>query len=779
MFNKSKSSRCFHRHDFWGHDFLGRTVLRRALLAGSAVGMVWTASAWAAPADANADAGPDAGASRATAGTGSEGVEVDTILIEAERNRAAAEAPVKASLDQSQPKSIISRRYIEQSTPETGDITTTVLIAPSIGGIASNGGGVGETNKTTLRGFADGQYNITYDGMAFGDTNDPTHHPASYFPASTIGSAVVDRGPGAAGDLGQANFGGAIHYFSPTVDDQFGLSQKITFGSFNTQNFVSTIQTGKLDALGGTKVLLNFDERQSDGELSFSGGDAQNQLIKIQVPISEKWQATLFATHNRTHFYQSDAGPGETWAQVVAYGKDFALNDNPKDEHYYKYNQQRKSSDFDYINLKGDLGDGYSIDNDAYTNFYSNQTESVNDVTGLVGAANTSAPGNKKLPKTDIGGYSKGNRYRVFGDILRGNKDWTFGTLKVGGLVETSSTDRHNLLQDLTQGIDDLKYSSLTKPVVANVSNVKTLEDSSWLQYQMFADFELRPIDRLTITPGVKYVNFDRTVDAAMENSGVANFTRGPLHGDNVYDKTLKFLTANYKITPDVAVYAQYATGFLIPSLSTLYVNNLDLNALKPQETTNYQLGAVWSSNNVTIDADIYRIDVTNLSVADPTGQFYVNAGNARYSGVEGQAAYSFDNGVTFFANGSINAAKDLTARQGLTKVPKWTDAIGLLFNQGPWQMSLSRKQVGRQVVAYNGGTATTTADGTFLTPGQAWEIPAYTTTDASVSYDFGMVRLKLAAFNLANDRAITTYGGGLYTFQAGRQIQGTIQVKY
>lgn len=716
---------------------------------------------------------------RTGAGSGSEGVEVETIIVQAERTQAAAMAPSKASLDAFQPQSIISRRYIEQSTPETGDYTTSVFIAPSMSGIASNGGGVGETNKISLRGFQDGQFNMTYDGIAFGDTNDPTHHPASYFPASTIGAAVVDRGPGSAGDLGQANYGGAIHFFSPTVSDTAQASQKLTFGSFNTQSYVTTLQTGALSDLGGTRILLNLDERRSDGELSYSAGEAQNQLLKIEVPISESFLLTLFGARNYTHFNQADAGPGETWAQVQAYGKDFALTNNPNDEHYYGYNQQRKTTDFEYINLKGDLGYGLTIDDHLYTDFYSNQTEAANDVTGMVGGANTSAPSQKTLPRTDIGGYDKGNRYRLYGNIFRANEDWSWGTLKVGNLVETSSTDRHSLLKDVTQDIPDLKYSSLTAPIVKNVSNVKTLEDSSWLQYQFFADLELRPTDGLTITPGVKYVNFDRSVNAAIENSGVGGFTRGPVNGDNDYDKTLRFLTVNYRIMPELSVYAQYATGFLIPSLSTLYVNNLDLNALKPQESTNYQMGFVWSSNHFTVDADMYRIDVSNLAVADPTGQFYVNAGDARYAGFEGEIAYSFDEGVTFFANGSMNSGKDLSAHEGLTKVPRYTAAIGGLYNLGPWAASISYKEVGPQVSSYNGAAATVTPDGTGLAPGQAWMIKAYSTTDASVSYDFGYVRLKLAGFNLADNRSITTIGGGFYTFQAGRQIQGTIEVKY
>ena len=108
------------------------------------------------------------------------------------------------------------------------------MIAPSVAGITSNGGGIGDYNVITMRGFPDGEFNVTFDGIAFGDTNNPTHHGADYFPASTIGAAVVDRGPGAAGDLGQANFGGAIHFFSPTLTDKFGVTQKLTYGSFNT-----------------------------------------------------------------------------------------------------------------------------------------------------------------------------------------------------------------------------------------------------------------------------------------------------------------------------------------------------------------------------------------------------------------------------------------------------------------------------------------------------------------------------------------------------------------
>ena len=766
------------------NSFHGVYAARRTLGCALAAGVCFAAMT-AGSARADAAGAPVPPGDATVAGDGSEGTRVDTLIVTAERNIGAAAAPVKASVAETQPESIISHRFIEKFTPETGNYTTVVLIAPSLSGISSNGGGVGEYNKINLRGFSDGQYNITYDGIFYGDTNDPTHHPASFFPSSTIGAAVVDRGPGAAGDLGQANYGGAIHFFSPTLSETPSASQKATYGSFDTYGFVTTLQSGALKNFNDTKILLNFDERGSNGELTGSGGVAYNQLIKIETPLGAHGSITLFGSANYTRFFQADAGPGETYQQTLLYGKDFALTDIPNNEHNKDFNTQKKHSDFEYIDVRYDFGSGVTTEDQGYTYFYSNKTIAADDITGLIGGVNTSHPSYKLLNQNDIGGYNKGNRYRVFGDILRVNKDWGFGTLKAGGMVETSDTDRHNILFDLTTGAPDLKYGSNAgvTPVLKNISNVKTLEDSSWFQYQLFADFEIRPLKNLTITPGFKYVNFQRNIDAAIENSGVTNFGRGPVSGANDYDKPLYFGTINYRILPEWSVYAQYATGFLIPSLSYLQVNNPSLNVLQPQTSTNYQGGTVFSKGRITADADIYRIDISNLELPDPTGQFYVNAGNARYSGVEGEAAYAFPYGITVFVNGSVNSAKNLTTDQGITNAPKWTDAAGVLYDRGRWEGSVTFKEVGK-FVAYYATKAIVTPEGIALAANQGREIGPYNTINASIAYDFGRFKVKLQALNLNDNRTTTSIVGSgaandLYTYEAGREIQVTVQAKF
>ena len=739
---------------------------------------IWLSSAALIIATALAGGSALAQESSTTAepGAGGEGVEANNVVVTAERSKAAAAAPTKASLDETQPEAIISHRYIEQATPETGGWASVVSIAPSVSvGATSNGGGIGDYQTPTLRGFKDGQYNVTYDGIAFGDTNDPTHHSADYWPSSTIGYVVIDRGPGAAGDLGQENYGGALHFFSPEVSNTFGVVQKLTYGSFNTYASVTTLNTGAISQLGGAKLLVNLDERTSSGELSHTGGVEYNQLVKAVVPLGDKVTMTVFGAHEWTRFNFPDSnGPGETLQQVKLYGKNFSLTNIP-DEFYYKYNYERKQTDFEYVDLKDQATSKLSIEDQLYTYAYANKTRSTDDNSGLIGGPNTSPPTAPGANPNDIGGYDKLNGYRVLGDIVRVNQDWSFGTLKVGGLVESSGTERHNCFQDFSTGSSpDDKFQP---PKFPFTTNCKLLEWSDWEQGQIFADFNWRPTDQLTISPGFKYLVFKRDIDATDENVGGGSKNQGLL-ASNTYSSPLYFLTANYKITPYWSAYAQFATGFVVPSLSTLYVTGTNVQHLKPQTTTNYQTGIVYARGDFTADADVYYIQAQNLQVAcvvpgTPPEAAFCNDGNGHYDGVEGEAAYSFNFGLTLFANGSYNqaiqnatvanAALGIAASKGgtLPNAPLWTDAFGGIYNNGPWQGTVTYKQSGQFI---------STAGPKF---------GGFDTVDASLGYDFGKVMVKLQGFNLMDRRSTTALASGFFVFQTGRDVEVTLIGKF
>jgi iron complex outermembrane receptor protein len=761
-------------------------ISTRHILASAASGAVLLFAAGAHAAAASNEP--------ATASAGAEGTEVSDVVVTAERSQAAATAPAKASIDETQPESIITHQFIEQATPETGGWVSVAGIAPSVSGVTSNG--VGDTAKLTMRGFQDGQFNLTYDGIAFGDTNGPTHHESDYFPAQTIGAVVIDRGPGAAGDLGQANFGGAIHYFSPTVSDTFSGSQKVTIGSFNTYQTVTSLNTGTLPQLAGGKLLVILSGLTSDGELSHSSGWAWNGTAKYVLPLSDKGTFTAFSSINSTRFYLNDgSGPGATWSQVLAYGKNFALSDVPGDEHYYKDNYEYKQTDMEYGDLKYQFTNEFSAEDQFYTYFYSNKTKSVSCNTDLVGTgnacsvvgANADKGGETGQLATDLQGYDKLNQYRVYGNIVRLNQDFGFGTLKVGALVEWSDTGRHNLIRDITAGWSpdfSIKAASVTNgKAVANATSNKLQELSHWQDYQVFADFNWRPMDNLTISPGFKFVYEHLSEQAVDEKVAQASGSlTEPYAVSNNYHSPLYFLTVNYKFRPDWSIYGQVATSFVFPFLGELDFSGAQSQNLEPEKTISYQLGTVYSHGDFTFDADVYEVAASNLEVNctvidDGTPEAaQCNAGKARYSGIEGEAAYHFDMGLTLFANAGSNVSKQLggggQAAGNLPNAPRWTEAVGGVYNHGPWAATLTYKQSGTYTASL----------------GSSLSLPGYDSLDGSVAYDFGHFRIKADVFNLLDKRAITNFTGstlfsktdtGYYQFQEGRDFQLTLQAKF
>lgn len=716
------------------------------------------------------------------------GTRVDELVVTA-ASGAVAVAPIKASLEATQPQSIIDRKAIDQFIPSTSDYTQIVNLSPSLSGTSSNGPGLGES-KSTLRGFQDGQYNITYDGIPWGDANGPTHHSTSFFPSSTIGAVVVDRGPGGASQLGVASFGGSINLFSPEVSETFGGSQSITSGSWNTWMSVTKISTGAIDKLNGAHALFNFQELTTDGALSYSSARAYNQLVRAVVPITDTWKLTLLGTWNYTKVHTSDS-PGATLTQVGLYGKNFALSNDPASPTYYKYNLVTKHTYFNYAKLNGEVTPTLRLENTLYSYYYKNDTESAldptlspTDIANKTGLQITQVPGGKPVVNGHIPGYTKLNVYKIYGNILRLDQDLPFGTIKAGLWAEHADTGpRARYDYDATLGRGPNGYTvDYRQKVLAGVPQYLEYEQySGWTQYQPFIDFEWRPTDQLTITPGIKYLTEKLSVDAEVNQK-----SRQPFHDSKTFKKTLYFLTANYKLQDNLAVYAQYATGFLIPDISATQVVNPNLTDLKPQESTNYQAGLVYHGGRFTVDADAYYIDFTNkvqtVTVGSETVNF--NLGGARYKGVEGAVTFQASDSVFLFANGSINSAKAqgasttisgvpvvITGGKQIANAPKSTAALGVLFQNETWSISLADKYTGKQWAAEGEPTA--------------YEIDGYHATDLTVVYRVGRYRLQGSIYNLFDNQPATGIKPGKtaaydqYYFQPERNFQVSAKVNF
>ncbi|MDF0491376.1 TonB-dependent receptor [Sphingomonas sp. H39-1-10] len=730
----------------------------KAMKASFCSGVTLTSMLMVAPAWAQAT--PEA-----TAPQKSDIAEGSDIVVTA--TKANEIAPVTVSLATTQPQAIVSRSFIEDSLPATADFNQLALITPSFSNTGSNGGvGVSES-KGQLRGFQDGEYNITYDGVPFGDTNDPTHHSNTFFPSNTVETLVVDRGPGNASNLGQATFGGSVNLFSRATREDPSATFRAAYGTFNTFLGRAMLQSGSIDKLGGTQILLGGQYVRTDGRLTYSPYHQTNLFGKVVIPIGPDVRLTLVSTYNKNHFNQPD-NDGATLAQVAQFGKTFSLNNDPTTPQYQGYNYTDKTTDFEIVKLEADIAPGTRFENRTYTYYYNNSTLSAADVTGGTPNQVTAADGKTKIIG-HVPGYTKLNSYRVYGDIAKAIIDLGPATLTTGAWIEWSVTHRKRYQYDLTAGgpaANAFDYNQKTPAGVPKYINYD--QDSRGNQQQLFAELEIRPFENLKITPGIKYIDFTRSVNAIANQK-----THAPAIFSESWDDTLPFVTINYQPIDGLAIYAQYARGFLAPPLDVLQIQNPAKNTVEPQRSTNYQLGFVYHGSHLSIDADVYSIDFTNKfqSKKDGAGDtVFYNSGGALYKGIEGQVTYAFDNGLALFANASRNYAKTKDTRLQVANAPFMTAAGGILYRHGGIKASLIDKYTGVQY-----GDDAQTPD---------YRIPGYNTAIVSLGYDFGRFAVEGTVSDLFDSTKVTniTVNGAPYDqyyFQPGREVSISLTAKF
>ena len=726
---------------------------------------------------------------------------------------AATEAPIAESLTTTQPQSAVSRAYIDASIAPTADFNQIVAFTPGVTLSGNgNGPGLGET-KVQIRGFQDGEYNVTYDSIPFSDTNNPTHHSTAFFPSNTIETVVVDRGPGNASQLGQASYGGNLNIYSRAVSDEMGGQIEGTIGKFSTFLGRAEFQSGKIAALNGAQFVITGQYLQSDGALTYEPVNSKNVFAKAVVPIGSANTLTVLSTYNQNFYYQSDTGTGtcgsadgqpftgeitgrncSASSTIGTYGRDYGLVGDPTitsipqvgsatgrlsyTQNYFRYNRTDKKTDFSIVRLQSRLAEGLVLDNRFYVYGYTNHTLSGQDASGRT--ANTVVTGfttatvpvaatnpNGRLTTansaTGVPGYDKLNKYRVLGYIGQVQYDFGVGKVRAGGWFEHSATDRHLFDLDLTTRQANYReaFNNGSGTAAANalpatsLANTRYVQHSGWNQYQLFGEIDLRPFDALTITPGIKYVHFTRSIDAAVNQT-----SRTPADSKATWRKTLPFATANLAITPSWSAYGQYAQGIYVPDLSSFYSPSgttaqqqqqaTSLSQLKPQTTTNYQLGSVWHGPRVSLDGDVYLIDVSNKISAstvagDPAGTL-VNVGRVRYKGVEGQISVVPLRGLTLIANGSGNESRNRATGKQIARAAFYTAGVGAFYAQDGLRVSYTHKFTGAQYAnEYNG-----------LPGGRLYRIRPYSIGDFAISQDIGALRLGVTVDNVLNDRSIT-----------------------
>ena len=619
-----------------------------------------------------------------------------TITVQAVASLAAQLAPSGNTLDATSAKTEISGQFIKNFTSPVSDFAEIVNLAPGTFSINTNGIGLGQGN-TYFRGFSDGQYTMTFDGIPFEDTNTPTHHSWANFPAQWIGGTDFDRSPGQASNFGPTNFGGSINLLSQDLQPDQDIRATASYGSFNTRLLQLDYDSGQFGPGNKSSFMADIHQMLSDGYQTFNYQKRVAGSGKYQYRLSDRTTITAFAgvvdDWNNTPKFS-----GPTRAQVDQFGDNFLLNNDPTSAYFYGYNFYHIQTDFEYLDFNSDLGSGWRFDDKVFTTRYWNKQNYQN---GATLNFTTSKPS----------GVDKLNGYRHAGNTAILSKDSKWGVFRTGFWYDWAYTDRYQVPSNVQTWVDT------PLPNFHEHFITQTL--------QPFAEYEFRPTQKLTITAGIKDAHYDMALNQYQDNGktvgclgGVAS--KDPVTGAPIciggaafashsigYNNWLPTLTARYRLRRNWSAYAQVSEGSVIPPSGVFDVPGGNvLTPPKPTLAKTYQTGSVLKFDRWTLDFDAYYVHFQNgydsyLDIVSGES-VAVATGPSNTKGLEAESNIVIHRGLSLYLNGSMGAAKYQTGPnypnggQWVANTPKDTEVVGLFWQLNNWDVGFTNKRVGR-----------------------------------------------------------------------------------
>lgn len=763
---------------FWG--FRLRTALRgfcsmRCLYLGlgGAAGLAAAPAALAqSTQSANAPVNLDLGS---VLSTGSGSTSVANLMTTP--GTAPYESPSVAPLNATQPTSVVSKHTIDNMLTGTQSWADIARLTPSVNNINPNGPGLMETTGPTIRGFQNGQYNVTYDGIPIGDSNDFTQHSTSFFTNSEINETIIDRGPGTAETVGDATFGGTVSIRTINPLPTTTATLNASYGSYNTSDNGVRLDSGAIKTANGTTAVFNAEHIQSNGALQNATQQRTNFFGKVMIPVNNSTTVTLLADYNQ--IYQNPP-LGATDQQMAQYGWNYAYSSDPNSQAYWRYNNDHITTDMEYADIQSNLGNGFLYDGKIYTYAYYHHDLNGDDpnASGAIPNEVVLTPGG--APQAGIPGQVFLNDYRSVGTIQRLQKNFDWGDIKTGLWFDHQVNTRFVQNVSITNGNAvnyDPNNSNGCQGTVGNnctaqlpgynngLGTIERLQHNQLYTFQPYAQLDWRPIDKLTVTAGLKWAYFRRALDAPVQQKTelVTGYTQN-------WQKILPSVDVKYAFTPNLSAYVQGAEGFLAPNLNTFYTQAVSVQSLQPESTINFQGGVAYQDEHWALGGDLYNIhfqnfidhqnESINLNGSVITAPVYYNAGGAIYRGVEGEAAYSFGNGITLFSNAGYNQAFQTAGQVTIVGAPQGTANFGAIYNANGIYGSIIDQWTGGE---YSGNTGTgneanSPAGG--KSPG-GWYNP-YNVVNVALGYTFNHdqpskvpVQVKLNLDNITNQKQI------------------------
>ena len=724
---------------------------------------------------------------------------------------AAATAPMGNTLETLTTRTQISQDFIKNFMSPIADYAEYVNYAPGTFSYNGNGVGLGQ-GKTFFRGFGDGKYTMTFDGVPFEDSNDPTHHSWANFPSGWTDAVDFNRSPGLSSEFGPSNFGGSINMQSPQLVPDPNIRATGSYGSFNTRLLQLDAESGFFGPGKKNSFLMDIQQLLSDG---YQTGNFQKRVAgygKYQYRINDTSSLTLYGGLVDIWTNTPDSNMPRR-DQVAMYGDNYLQSYNPflpgggVDPFFYGYSTYHVQTDFEYASYSVGSVKDWHLDLKLYTTRYWNkQFLQKGGVPGVPYDVNNAA-----TPAA----IDKLNGYRYAGETATVSKQTKWGIFRTGLWYEWTYTDRYqypsNLVTQMNTPFPNFHEHFITQTI------------------HPFGEFEWHAAPKLVVTVGIKDAGYTFDITQFQDNGKTVGCLGGTLVKANTttntppyciggaqsvkhsvtYNSWLPNAAARYAIKSNWSVYAQFAEGSAIPPSAVFDVPGG--NVLTPPHPTiakNYQVGSVTKHRRWTLDVDAYYVhfqngyaSFTDVLSAEPV---YTPTGPSNTRGIEAESNIILGAGFSLYLNGTLGSAKYQTGQnypnggRWVQNTPRDVETVVLLWRHKNYDFGLVNKNVGRM---YNdNGTLSYVINGIPISypVNQAVKIDPFVTVNVFANYTIKYAswlrgsKFGLAVNNLLDNHAVigvtpavsptTTVpfvpnAGDLLNLLPGRSVMATLTV--
>lgn len=615
--------------------------------------------------------------------------------------------------------------------------------------------GPNEGINTYFRGFNSGQFAETYDGIALNDvfnggvTNQASVVNGTILLPRNVDSVQLYRGINNPAVNSYNSLGGTIDFLPrmPTADANAQVG--VSYGSFKSLDVHAQGNTGDI---GGVKQFLAYDYSESDGWLSYTKDRNTNVYYSAAYDAPNGDHLSFVGVYNHNNGYS----PLQTPVDILNAGNGFTgwplgvSNEKDSDSQYLAILDFRAPLGSHVVFDQKVFGGANNYRRTSYAEpFYSGPyaDQQPNSPSGYAFWVNSPyyPSGPSYDPGAVFGTPQQGTDYHFYG----------YSSWGVGYQPSVTISVPHNIIVvggNMTYGqlhSREYWYGSYNMPMTPGYNDAWDEHDNRLFASAYVQDAIALFDDRLTLTPGVKYI-YEHTFD----NDQVGFFY--PFAGSPTDDESYIAPTVgiNYKFTNNLAAWFAFGQNIKFPDIGAFYgavAQNAvptQLPTIKPEHVNDFEAGARYEAGGLYLEADLYREDFTNTFISqfnNTTGTSnIINGGTSRYEGFEIQARDTFRftsyGSVTPFLNYSYNHAQYTSSfsdsTSGLTVLPGEPIAnvpvdlvqFGVDWNYEGFDLTARGRRIGGQFII-NSMTGGTTGD----------KNPAYFIADIGVVKTFSL----------------------------------------